>query len=282
MSRVIRRGLVGVVAATLATVGLAGTASSASADVDATAPTLALPAYPSFVVGTTVTASDKLDTGEFSDYNDYTYGIAQQVTWSAADASGVCSQAVAETGTGYDFGSTAVDAPAYRYSADDYDDSYGGGMGVSGVDVTVRDCAGNETVGHSGGQPAVYDERVATNRYGTLSYSGTWSTVVRKGTSGRSTKGTYGMGNKATFTRTYRDGEHVALVMPKGPQRGKAAILVDGVRVATVDTYAATRTDRVVVWERALTAGAHKVSVVNLATSGRPRVDLDAILVQPN
>ncbi len=167
MSRVIRRGLVGVVAATLATVGLAGTASSASADVDATAPTLALPAYPSFVVGTTVTASDKLDTGEFSDYNDYTYGIAQQVTWSAADASGVCSQAVAETGTGYDFGSTAVDAPAYRYSADDYDDSYGGGMGVSGVDVTVRDCAGNETVGHSGGQPAVYDERVATNRYGT-------------------------------------------------------------------------------------------------------------------
>ena len=38
--------------------------------------------------------------------------------------------------------------------------------------------------------------------------------------------------------------EHVALVMAKGPERGKAAIYFDGKLVKTVDTYATANTNR--------------------------------------
>jgi hypothetical protein len=73
--------------------------------------------------------------------------------------------------------------------------------------------------------------------------------------------------------------EHVALVMAKGPKRGKAAIYFDGTLATTVDTYATANKNRVVMWDRELTGtGNHTVKVVNLATSGHPRIDIDAYL----
>ena len=72
---------------------------------------------------------------------------------------------------------------------------------------------------------------------------------------------------------------HVALVMAKGPARGKAAIYFDGGYVTTVDTYASVNTNRVVMWDKGLTGTAnHTIKVVNLATSGRPRIDVDAYI----
>ena len=73
--------------------------------------------------------------------------------------------------------------------------------------------------------------------------------------------------------------EHVALVMAKGPTRGKAAIYFDGKLATTVDTYAEKNTNRVVMWDRELIGTVnHTVKVVNKATSGRPRIDIDAYL----
>ena len=69
----------------------------------------------------------------------------------------------------------------------------------------------------------------------------------------------------------------VALVMERAPDRGKARVLVDGVRVATIDTRAASKIHRSVVWTGTL-QGAQTLSVVNLATSGRPRIDVDAVM----
>jgi hypothetical protein len=76
-------------------------------------------------------------------------------------------------------------------------------------------------------------------------------------------------------------GKHLAVVMAKGPARGKAAIYYDGAYVKTIDTYASVNTNRVVMWDKAMSGtSTHTVKVVNLATSGRPRIDVDALLSQ--
>ena len=71
--------------------------------------------------------------------------------------------------------------------------------------------------------------------------------------------------------------KHVALVMAKGPARGKASIYLDGKYIKTIDTYAASNTNRVVMWDTEVAGtGNHTIKVVNQATSGRPRIDVDA------
>jgi hypothetical protein len=46
-----------------------------------------------------------------------------------------------------------------------------------------------------------------------------------------------------------------------------------------IDTFASVNTNRLVVFERGTTAGVHTIAIVNHATSCRPRIDLDAILI---
>jgi hypothetical protein len=65
--------------------------------------------------------------------------------------------------------------------------------------------------------------------------------------------------------------------MAKAPDRGSAKIYVDGKVDATVDTHAAVAQNRIIVWQHALGKGAHTVKLVNLATKGHPRIDLDAV-----
>jgi hypothetical protein len=70
----------------------------------------------------------------------------------------------------------------------------------------------------------------------------------------------------------------VALVMTKGPGRGKAKVYVNGAYTATIDLASSTTKYRVVVWQKTWsTVGTRTVKIVNLATSGRPRIDLDAL-----
>ncbi len=64
----------------------------------------------------------------------------------------------------------------------------------------------------------------------------------------------------------------------RGPRRGRAAVLVDGRRVAVVDTNAATRRDRVVAWVGDVAAGS-VVTVRNRGTRGHPCIDLDALVL---
>ena len=77
----------------------------------------------------------------------------------------------------------------------------------------------------------------------------------------------------------FPSGGPVALVMEKASNRGQAKILVDGVLRTTIDTYAATPRHRSVVWAARLTRVRHTVSVVNVGTPGRPRIDVDAVMV---
>ena len=114
-----------------------------------------------------------------------------------------------------------------------------------------------------------------------LEYSGGWSTSAcncwADGTTQKTTKSAASvtLGNLWAHGGTHG----VGLVMAKGPDRGKVAIFVDGLKVATVDTYSATKVNRTVVWRQALTKSDDSIKVVNLATPGRPRVDIDAFVL---
>ena len=68
--------------------------------------------------------------------------------------------------------------------------------------------------------------------------------------------------------------------MATGPGRGRAAIVVDGAQVGTVDTRAPANANRVVVWSETLSPGVvHVVKIKNLGTAGRARIDFDALVL---
>jgi len=74
-------------------------------------------------------------------------------------------------------------------------------------------------------------------------------------------------------------GRSVAWLATRGPDRGKAAVYIDGSRVATVDLYAKTTKFRRIVFRRSWPdAAAHRLEIVLLGTAGRPRVDIDAVV----
>jgi len=93
----------------------------------------------------------------------------------------------------------------------------------------------------------------------TVTSTGTWSNVYSNAyTFGRAS--TAGIAN-ATRGITF-SGQKVALVSERGTNRGKIDVSVDGVVKATIDCYAATKQQQVVVWEsETLPPGTHTFSV---------------------
>jgi subtilisin len=85
-------------------------------------------------------------------------------------------------------------------------------------------------------------------------------------------------GASATYRFTARS---IAWLSVRAPERGRATVYIDGVASQTVDLYASTRKDRVIVFARSFAgSGAHAIRiVVSGAPADRPRVDLDALIV---
>jgi hypothetical protein len=242
------------------------------------APRLTVEPTPRFVVGTQIGPSD-LRNAALED--DYTFSIAQTIHWRAGAPADVC---------GFDLRWVTDYAAPYRvltrspqtsfaFEGNDYDDSFGGQAGAAySWIVTAHGCAGGAaTVRSRRSQPVVTqeDNRVAGVAAGTVGYSGIWSTARCACFSGGTSRFTSRPGAAATYSATYEAGDHVALVMPTAPDRGGAHVLVDGRRVASFDTGAAAPRNRVVVWQAAMPAGRHTVTLVNAGTG---RVDLDAVL----
>ena len=246
---------------------------------DVTPPVLNVPLKPSFVVGNVLNS--------IPDLPYLVTDIQQTMSWSSPDA------------LYYDFGIVPTGGPpglileqtdqtSYSTVVSDYDDEQGGGsMRTDGWYVTAWDYSHNATTrriyGGSGNNIITTQEDgswkdAPFSPYGTITYSGAWSQVNCTCFLNGHTRRTSSLNARATFTHTYESGDHVALVMAKGPGRGRAAIRVDGVIVSTIDTYAAANTNRVVVFERMMAGGTHTLSVTNLATSGRSRIDVDAVI----
>jgi hypothetical protein len=69
-------------------------------------------------------------------------------------------------------------------------------------------------------------------------------------------------------------------VLPESRTRGRAKVYVDGVLVKTIDTYRSAFAARRVMFTRTwASTGTHTIRLVVLGTSGRPRVDFDALVI---
>jgi hypothetical protein len=110
-----------------------------------------------------------------------------------------------------------------------------------------------------------------------LRYTGSWAITRSSAFWGGQAKASSSAGARATISVTGRSVEWVAR---KGPTRGKAQVYVNGVLKATVDLYASTYQNQRVVWAANWSTSATRtISIRVLGTSGRPRVELDAIVV---
>jgi hypothetical protein len=250
--------------------------TSAIAAIDQTPPTLTVNIKPRFVVGNVVSRDTTFPI-------EYATNIAQLIKWSATDNVGVCSYDLFLQPAGADAQPILrfSQATQYTYLASDYNGDFGGGSGVTaGFLVTARDCQGNATTKwvNEGVIVNQEDGQSATGPSGTFLYSGTWQTTSCScflwGQTGRTSQA----GARVTFTRTYEQGDQVSIVMAYGPNRGTASVRIDGSWVKNIDTFAASNANRIVAFERQLPAGLHTLTIVNHATTGRPRIDLDAVM----
>lgn len=110
--------------------------------------------------------------------------------------------------------------------------------------------------------------------------SGAWSTSSNSNFYGGTARRAGTAGRSQSITRTATD---LAIVSTLGPNRGKAAVYVDGLLQATIDLYSATTVYRQVVYAISFpTAGIHTIELRVLGTkrpaSSGTRVDLDAFL----
>jgi len=109
-----------------------------------------------------------------------------------------------------------------------------------------------------------------------VQYSYGWSTLLTSAASGGSLATTKTAGSSASFTFT---GSGISWVAYKGPNRGSAQIWIDGVLATTVSLYSSTYKAKQIVFATSWSAnGTHTIRVVNLATAGHPRIDVDGFI----
>ena len=276
-----------MMAVVIAGAGLASAPAAVNAAVDTTPPSLRLDPAAHYKVGSQV---------DFvNDPGDGTYWqVAYYLKWKATDPSGICSQTLTEQSydmmggdadpvLGENTGTIPIASTArtYDFSTDESDWERGPDRYV----VRSTDCAGNTaTSGIATTHWGLVDDRGDwwwgdgyTGPAPALTFQGNWATSSCTCFANGTTHYTSTAGSSASVT--VGAGRPVALMMATGPGRGSVDIYVDGKRTKTVSTYASNNRNRIIVWQGLFGAGQHTIKVVNKATAGRPRMDIDAILL---
>ena len=118
------------------------------------------------------------------------------------------------------------------------------------------------------------DVRRPQERSRAIDWTGTWARADDARLSGGHSRHTRTTGHRATFAFT---GDSIAWVSRRAPSAGRARVLIDGVRVATIDLHAASQAYRRIVFATSLaTDGPHTIEIRPL---GDGRVDVDAFVV---
>ncbi len=129
-----------------------------------------------------------------------------------------------------------------------------------------------------GGGPVSSSTTRISDTSAAIRYRGGWSTAFYPSYSARHVRWSTVGGATATLTFT---GTAVTLVGPKGPTRGRASILVDGTKVATVDLYSRRFVASSTLFSKSFaTRGSHTLTVEVIATRARPVVAIDTFLVK--
>ena len=256
-----------------------GDRATAAPRADSKAPMLWVVKSGAFVDGTIVNG-----VGFGSDPLSYYASMPFELKWGAKDRSGICGYSLEEVPTGAPPRMLFEGEMVTRHvvPGNEYNGDFGGGATLTaGWNVRATDCAGNTSA------PAFIpntptsiqdDGNAATSAGGTVRFTGRWRVDECVCWSAGTTRKSWQGGARASYTAEFRKGEHVAVVMATGPNRGRARILVDGKPRSVIDTYSPAPGFRQVAWETWMSAGEHTITVVNLSTRGRRRIDVDAFL----
>jgi hypothetical protein len=74
-------------------------------------------------------------------------------------------------------------------------------------------------------------------------------------------------------------GQVLAVVADKNTNRGRLEIKVDGGPATSVPTFSSSPSHRVIVVQKALGQGAHRVELINAGTPSHPRVAIDTLML---
>lgn len=265
--------------ATSLVVVAAGDGAGAAEPADDKPPVLWIVKTPAFLDGSTVNG-----VGYSTDPVLYYTSMSVELQWGAKDPSGICGYSLFAVPTGaapYALFENEM-LTSFEVSADEYDGDFGGGSTLTdGWKVVATDCAGNtsESTLIANRPTSVQDRGTSPNAApGTVEYEGVWFVDKCQCWSDGTTRKTWRPDASVTYTAEFLRGEHVGLVMAVGPDRGAVRVLVDGEPRSRVDTYSPTPGFRRVVWETWMSEGEHRITVVNLSTEGRHRIDVDAFL----
>ena len=181
-------------------------------------------------------------------------------------------------------GTTSSATLTLPISATDYEDDFGGGsFQITDWTVKASNGGGETVLSVPAGMDITQEDGTnarGISAIGTVTTKGKWRTADCNCYLAGSTLRNAKLKNWMEFTATVVDGQRIAVVMPMFAKAGVARFKLDGVMQADVDTYAAVRENRVIAWQTpVLTAGTHTIRIVNMATTGRPRIDVDAFLI---
>jgi GH25 family lysozyme M1 (1,4-beta-N-acetylmuramidase) len=191
-----------------------------------------------------------------------------KATWSGADPSGIAGYALQWQVDGGTWSSRVLTPVTTTWASGGYVFGH-----TYRQRVQATDGAGN--VGSWAYGPVLLPV-LTQQTSSSVTYSGAWSTVKSIYASGGSLKYATSKGASASFTFI---GSSIGWLSYLGPNRGKAAVYLDGIYKATVSMYSATYSSRRVVYVGTwATSGSHTIKVVDLGTSGHSRIDLDGFI----
>jgi hypothetical protein len=256
---------------------------------DTTPPTLRTPIKTSFTVGGQISVGNDPDCSDTHVPGVVWVMTTQIFAWRGSDDSGSVRYGVVENPKGEESYDVVTDSTQTSYDplTTNANQECGGGSWMpASWDVTATDPAGNATTHRvSGGLFQLTQDTNDTDDsfyaiQPVITYTGPWGRSSCACWSDGSTHRTSAVDASARIVMRVPAGKvsHLGLVMVKAPNRGSFALYLDGVRTATVNTFAATNKPRSIVWQSSIPAGLHRVRIINLATAGHPRIDLDAVL----
>ena len=249
--------------------------SSAQAASDTTGPTLTVDVVSSYAVG-----QETGDSPFFEPWGDFfpDPATSRNYKWTATDASGICRYTVDEEYSvdGWNEGGGEINVTIthstsgqYTFTVDRYTTpttSAGSGSTPTTAPATYQRPAPRRLGRHRARLRAHHPERLGPQLMH-LRDRGLHDADLDQ------ERVAEHRGERARHQHARRPGHG------QGPGPRQGCDLLRRPYVTTVDTYASINTNRIVMWDKGLLrTGDHTIKVVNLATSGRPRIDIDAYI----
>jgi hypothetical protein len=254
---------------------------------DGTAPLLTLN-RPAFVVGESIGAADAPDPDPCA--GQQFNGATVRLSWTSSDpVSGIAAFEVWWNGALHpDAAKLATYHATKRFDIDgtNYHGDCGGGQEDDNQWwVVAKDNRGNTaTSGLVGPYIKVWQETgvdaTGNNPDLPMAKHGTWGTSTC--TCYNHTKTLYSTSRGASLiytVTTTAPGQVLAIVADENTNRGRLGIRIDGGAVTTVPTFASSPKHTVIVAQRALSQGQHRVELINAGSPAHPRVAIDTLML---